>query len=103
MKDRRNFLKKVTIGTTGMAMAGTAMGMPAKSYSRIIGANDRLHVAIARLGRRIGAFYAPIARPESNAELVYPCDVMKEQSNRALTNFATQNDYKPKAENDTRK
>src|SRR5690625_5938173 len=103
MKDRRNFLKKVTIGTTGMAMAGTAMGMPAKSYSRIIGANDRLHVAIAGLGRRIGAFYAPIARPESNVELVYLCDVMKKQRDRALTNFAKHIDYKPKAENDIRK
>lgn len=103
MKDRRNFLKKVTIGTTGMAMAGTAMGMPAKSYSRIIGANDRLHVAIAGLGRRIGAFYDPIARPESNVQLVYLCDVMEKQRKRALTNFAKHIDYQPKAENDIRK
>jgi predicted dehydrogenase len=64
------------------------MGMSAKSYSRIIGANDRLNVAIAGLGRRLGAFYAPIAHKEANVELVYLCDVMEKQRERALQNFS---------------
>jgi hypothetical protein len=39
--DRRDFLKKVTAGAAGIAVGGSAMGMSAKSYSRIIGANDK--------------------------------------------------------------
>lgn len=40
-KSRRSFLKKAAIGTAGIAFTTTA-----KSYSRILGANDRVHVGI---------------------------------------------------------
>ncbi len=101
--NRREFIKKVTAGATGVAVGGSAMGMSARSYGRIIGANDRLNVAIAGLGRRLGAFYAPVAKKESNVELVYLCDVMESQRERALQNFSKHIDYKPKLENDIRK
>ncbi|PRX40406.1 twin-arginine translocation signal domain-containing protein [Salegentibacter salegens] len=71
MNTRRNFIKKTALGSAGIAMAGSAMAMPASSYRRIIGANDRLNVAIAGLGRRLGAFYEPIALKESNVQLMY--------------------------------
>lgn len=100
--NRREFLKKVTAGAAGIAVGGSAMGMSARSYSRIIGANDRLNVAIAGLGRRLGAFYEPIAKKEANVELVYLCDVMEKQRERALQNFSKRIDYKPKLENDIR-
>ena len=103
MSSRRNFLKNVTAGAAGIAVGGSAMGMTAKSYSRIIGANDRLYVALAGLGRRLSAFYEPIARKEANVELVYLCDVMEKQRDRAMQNFSKHIDYKPKPENDIRK
>ena len=53
--NRRDFIKKVTAGTAGVAVSGSAMGMSARSYGRIIGANDRLTVGIIGLGRRLGA------------------------------------------------
>lgn len=40
--DRRNFIKQMTTGAAGVAISGVATGMSARSYSRIIGANDRL-------------------------------------------------------------
>lgn len=101
--NRRDFIKKVAAGTAGVAIGGSAMGMSAKSYKRIIGANDRLYVAIAGLGRRLGAFYQPIAMKEANVELVYLCDVMQKQRERAAQNFSKQINYKPKLENDIRK
>ncbi|QGY47412.1 twin-arginine translocation signal domain-containing protein [Maribellus comscasis] len=101
--DRREFLKKVTAGAAGVAVGGTAMGMSAKSYSKIIGANDRINVAIIGLGRRLGAYYEPVSKKENNVELVYLCDVMKSQRERAAANFAKRIDYKPKLENDVRK
>ncbi len=103
MTTRRNFLRKTTLGSAGIMMAGSAMGMPASSYRRIIGANDRLNVAIAGLGRRLGAFYEPIALKESNVHLVYLCDVMKSQREKALENFKEHIDYTPRLENDIRK
>ena len=67
--NRRDFLKKVSAGTAGLAVAGSAMGMSAKSYGRIIGANEKLNVAIIGLGRRLGAYYEPISMKErANSE-----------------------------------
>ncbi len=103
MADRRDFLKKVTAGTAGIAIGGSAMGMSARSYRKIIGANDRLNVAIMGLGRRMPAYIQPIAQKESNVELLYLCDVMKSQRERAAGKFAKVLDYKPKLENDFRK
>lgn len=103
MTNRRDFLKKVTAGAAGVAVGGSAMGMSAKSYSRIIGANDRLNVAILGLGRRLGAFYEPIAQKQNNVELLYLCDVMKSQRENAAGKFSKHIDYKPKLENDLRK
>ncbi|WP_340114187.1 Gfo/Idh/MocA family oxidoreductase [Maribellus mangrovi] len=102
MTNRRDFLRKLSAGTAGVAVGGAAMGMSAKSYNRIIGANDKLNVAIMGLGRRLGAYTAPIARKESNVELRYLCDVMEHQRTRAAERFSRVLDYKPKLENDFR-
>jgi len=101
--NRRDFIKKVSAGAAGIAYGSSAMGMSVKSYNKIIGANERLNVAIMGLGRRLGAFPAPIARKESNVELRYLCDVMEHQRERAAGVFSKVLDYKPKLENDFRK
>ena len=101
--NRRDFIRKVTAGAAGVAVGGTAMGMSAKSYGRIIGANERLNVAIIGLGRRLGAYFKPVSQKESNVELLYLCDVMKSQRERAAERFSEFIDYKPKLENDIRK
>src|SRR5690606_37467764 len=44
MTERREFLKKSMMGTAGIAIAG--MGFSAKSYGSIIGANDRINLAV---------------------------------------------------------
>lgn len=77
--------------------------MSARSYNRIIGANERLQVAIAGLGRRLEAYYEPISLKSSNVELMYLCDVMKKQRESALQKWAKHIDYKPRLENDIRK
>ena len=43
-KNRREFLKLSMMGGAGVALS--AMGMPASSYARIIGANDRVNVGV---------------------------------------------------------
>jgi predicted dehydrogenase len=103
MSNRRSFIKKVTAGAAAISVGGVASGMPAYSYSRIIGANDRLRLAIAGLGRRLGAFIEPIALESSNVELLYLCDVMKSQREKAAATFSKRINYQPKLENDIRK
>ncbi|WP_167617960.1 Gfo/Idh/MocA family protein [Maribellus sediminis] len=103
MTNRRDFLKKVSASTAGIAVGGAALGMSAKSYNKIIGANDKLNVAIMGLGRRLGAYTQPLSLKESNVELKYLCDVMEHQRVRAGERFAKILDYKPKLENDFRK
>lgn len=50
MTKRRDFIRKVTVGKAGLTLGGLSSGMSAASYSRIIGANERIAVAVAGLG-----------------------------------------------------
>lgn len=102
MESRREFIKKSALGVAGIAL-GSTTGMSAKSYANIIGANDRINVAIIGLGRRLGAFYEPIALKGANVQLLYLCDVMEKQRTRAMQNFSKHISYKPTPENDIRK
>jgi len=98
---RRSFIQKTALATTGTVLAGTSLS--AKSYRKIIGANDRIQVAIAGLGRRVSAMYTPIEMKNSNVELIYLCDVMESQREKAAKEMAARLDYTPKLENDIRK
>lgn len=103
MSSRRNFIKKTTIAGAAITLGNSAMAMSAKSYNNIIGSNERLNVAIAGLGRRLEAFYQPIAAKESNVKLLYLCDVMESQRLKGLKAFREHIDYNPALENDIRK
>ena len=103
MKTRREFIKNSALGTGGLTFGVMTTGMSAKSYSRIIGSNERLNVAIAGLGRRLGAYFEPISKKESNVELVCLCDVMKSQRESAAQKFSKLTPNVPRLENDIRK
>lgn len=45
-KSRREFIKTAALGTTGISLASSALGMSAKSYRAVHGANDRIHMAV---------------------------------------------------------
>jgi predicted dehydrogenase len=99
---RRQFIKKSTAATLGFSALGS-MAFSAKSYGNIIGANERLNVAIAGLGRRLGAYYEPIGLKSSNVNLMYLCDAMESQMPKAAKNFAKHIDYTPKLEQNVMK
>ena len=101
-KSRRAFITKAAMGTVGLALGGVTNAFSAKSYSKIIGANDRINLAILGLGRRLSAYYEPIAMKQNNVELIYLCDVMKKQREAAVGKFSKFIDYTPKLENDFR-
>ena len=102
MTTRRNFITKTVLGGAAVVVSNSAMAMPASSYRRIIGSNDRLNVAIAGLGRRLGAYYDPISNKKANVQLLYLCDVMEKQRTAGLQKFSEHISYKPKLENDIR-
>ncbi|MDN3670651.1 Gfo/Idh/MocA family oxidoreductase [Echinicola jeungdonensis] len=96
--NRREFIKKSAMATAGLSSLG-ALSFSAKSYGNIIGANDRLNLAICGLGRRLGAYFDPIARKESNVNLLYLCDVMKSQRENAAKQFSKHMDHNAILEN----
>ncbi len=96
--NRREFIKKSALATAGISSLG-ALGFSAKSYGNIIGANDRLNLAICGLGRRLGAYFDPISRKESNVNLLYLCDVMKSQREKAAAQFSKHMDHNAILEN----
>jgi hypothetical protein len=64
MDKRRDFIKKVAIATGGVAIGGNSFGFTAKSYNRIIGANDRINVSIIGLNGRGGSMCTTFAKQE---------------------------------------
>lgn len=99
--ERREFLHKAALSAAGIMVGGATLS--AKSYKQVIGANDRINVAVIGLGRRLGGFVGPISKKENNVNLVYLCDVMPSQLEKASKRFAEKIDYKPKLESDIRK
>ena len=76
---RRDFIKKATLGATGVTIGSSAMGFTAKSYRRIKGANDRINISV--IGVR-GQGYSHLRRwsgmaKEENVYVKTVCDVDK--------------------------
>lgn len=80
--NRREFIRNVAVGAAGISIGGMATGFSAKSYTRIVGANDRLSVALMGCGRRVGAYYAALQDKKNNVDVAYICDVMKKQRDK---------------------
>lgn len=72
MGTRRNFIKKTTAGTTGLALGG--MLMPNTAFSNILGSNDRLGVAVIGVRSRAKAHVVAIHQ-DTNTKILYNCDV----------------------------
>ncbi|MEI6140447.1 MAG: Gfo/Idh/MocA family oxidoreductase [Mariniphaga sp.] len=78
---RRKFIKNTTIGTAALTVGGVLPGFSAKSYSRIIGANNKILVSMMGVNSRGKALASNFARQE-NCDVAHICDV----DSRAITN-----------------
>lgn len=96
MGSRKDFLKKSMLGAGGLAL-----GLSAKSYGRVLGANDRIYVAFMGCGRRVDAYYDSLAE-SFNTELAYICDVKKSQRERVANDLKSDLSYSPKLTDDIR-
>src|ERR1700732_3859207 len=70
MVTRREFLDALAVGA-----AGLAVGTTAKSYSRVLGSNDRLNFAVIGLNGRGYAHLAGLKANKSAARISHVCDV----------------------------
>lgn len=103
MENRRDFIKKVAATTAGLAVGGTAFGFSAKSYNRIIGANELLRIATIGVNSRGNSMGRTIAG-QRNAEVATVCDVDERAIPKAIRTIMAANQKEaPKAEKDCRK
>ena len=65
---RRDFVKKMAAGAAGVALGS---GLPASSYGRVLGANDRVRVGFIGVGRRL----LLNVREQPGAQVAALCDV----------------------------
>lgn len=94
---RRNFIKKTSIGTVAATLAPQLM-----IGKNILGANDRIHCAIAGIRSR-GKAHAAAIQLQNNAKILYSCDVddtIIDEHNAWCKNTLG---YIPKVEKDFRK
>src|SRR6202042_3469524 len=70
MLTRREFLDGAVAGAAGLAISSTA-----KSYSQILGSNDRLNFAVIGLNGRAYAHLSSLKVNRSSARITHVCDV----------------------------
>ena len=59
MENRREFLKKMSAGSAAMAIGGAGLGLSAKSYGQVLGANDKVRVCIVGFSDRFRSSLFP--------------------------------------------
>ncbi len=70
MMNRRTFIDGVVKGAAGLALTPTA-----KSYSQILGSNDRLNFAVFGLNSRAAAHLSALKANRDSARISHVCDV----------------------------
>jgi predicted dehydrogenase len=100
MGTRRNFIKKTAAGSAAVTLGGLVL--PQMGYGNILGANDRLNVAVIGVRSRAKAHIVAIHQ-DPNAKIIYNCDVddviIAEHNEWCQKNIG----YIPKVEKDFRK
>lgn len=88
---RRNFIGKTTAGIAGIAVESktSAMSMSAHSFSRIMGANDRINIGFLGCGSRSGGHQEMVktSSKEKNLGVVAVCDIWNNNKEKAAANL----------------
>jgi predicted dehydrogenase len=71
---RRDFIRKIGLGSAALTIGGTEVGFSAKSYSQISGANDRIRIAVVGVNSRGKAHISAVSKC-TNISIGYICDV----------------------------
>ncbi|WP_300602067.1 Gfo/Idh/MocA family oxidoreductase [Niabella sp.] len=103
MTRRRDFIKNMGLGAVGISLSPSVLGMSAKSYRNIIGANDRISVACIGINGRGGGMAKTFAN-QKNTEVSWLCDVDNRTFSKVIKNLSESGQKTtPKTEKDCRK
>ncbi|PPL00554.1 Gfo/Idh/MocA family oxidoreductase [Parapedobacter indicus] len=102
MEKRRDFIKKAAIASAGLTFGGP-MIFSAKSYSNIMGANDRIRVATIGVNGRGNSMSSTFAK-QKNTEVACICDVDERAIPKAIKRVLDAGQVNvPRPEKDCRK
>ncbi len=94
---RRQFVIGLAGTTAGIATFGSTLGMSAKSYARIIGANERINMGVIGCGGMANSHMEALLqmKESDNVEIKAVCDVYSNRLDRAkeLTNAKAFKNY----------
>lgn len=105
MTSRRDFIKKVAVGTVGTAalsVGGVLPGFSAKSYKNIVGSNDKIKLAAIGVNARGNSLAGGFAK-EKGCEISHVCDVDARAIAKCIANVRKMAGNTPKGEKDIRK
>ncbi|MFC3198319.1 Gfo/Idh/MocA family protein [Parapedobacter deserti] len=102
LDSRRDFLKKAAISSAAFSLGGVLPALSAKSYRNIVGANERIRVAMMGVNAR-GLALATNFSAQSNCEVVYVCDVDSRAAARCVEQVERNQNRRPNTEPDIRK
>ena len=100
--NRRDFLKKVVIGTAAASFGGVLPGFSAKSYASILGANDRIRTGVMGVNAR-GLALASNFSLQKNCEITYISDVDTRAADKCIAAVEKLQKKRPKSAPDFRK
>ena len=104
-KDRRTFIKTSAVAAAGITMGAehlNARMQSAKSYRRIMGANDRINIGVAGCYRRANSLRDSFRDLKDRINILYVCDVVKDRREKYADSMIEAVGYRPKAVNDMR-
>jgi predicted dehydrogenase len=99
---RRDFIKKSLLGATSLSIGGVLPGFSPKSYAQILGANDRIKVAVMGVNSR-GLALAQNFASQANSEVLHICDVDRLAAEKCIAAVSNIQQNKPKFTLDFRK
>lgn len=99
---RRSFIKTAVTGTAAVTFGGILPGFSAKSYASILGANERVRVAMMGVNAR-GLALATNFAMQPNCEVIYVCDVDERAAQKCIAKVEETQNKKTKAQPDFRK
>ena len=99
---RRSFIKKVAAGTSALAIGGVGYGFSPASYSRIMGANDRIRMGIMGTNGRGKSMAANFAL-QKNTDVLCICDVEDKALAKGIAAVEKAVNKTPRSEKDIRK
>ncbi|RPE07970.1 gfo/Idh/MocA family oxidoreductase [Chitinophaga lutea] len=101
-KSRRAFLKNTIKGSAALMAGSMLPGISAKSYARIIGANERIKIGMMGVNARGLALAGNYAR-QPNCEIISVSDVDSRAAEKCITQVKGIQNSEPKAVPDFRK